>query len=242
MWSGPVSSFDSAILYWLNGLVGHSAAFDKIVSYLVGSNLKGAVFVSLFWWCWFRRTEAGASQRDREHVITTFFAGLVAIVVARVLAHTLPFRVRPRFEPTLHLLIPADNPSSLVDWSSFPSDHAVMFAALTVGLWFISRRAGLIGAACTLFIVCLPRVYVGIHYPTDILAGLALGAMIGYTFNVMAVCSRMSNWTLGWERVAPGFFYTALFMASFEFSTMFDSLREVAVQVEQFGAHLVALR
>jgi membrane-associated phospholipid phosphatase len=27
-------------------------------------------------------------------------------------------------------------------WTSFPSDHATLFAALATGLWFASRRAG----------------------------------------------------------------------------------------------------
>jgi undecaprenyl-diphosphatase len=56
-------------------------------------------------------------------------AGVVAILAARILALTLPFRVRPRFEPALHFVVPAGNVSDLVDWSAFPSDHAAIAGA-----------------------------------------------------------------------------------------------------------------
>ncbi|MEO6471956.1 MAG: phosphatase PAP2 family protein [Aeromicrobium sp.] len=60
---------------------------------------------------------------------------------------------------------------------SFPSDHAVMAGAVATGLLIVSRRWGLyaVGAAA---IMAATRVYVGAHYPADVVAGLAVGALI----------------------------------------------------------------
>ncbi len=60
---------------------------------------------------------------------------------------------------------------------SFPSDHAVMAGAVAAGLWLVSRR---LGAAATIaaLLMAFARVYVGAHYPRDVLAGLALGATV----------------------------------------------------------------
>jgi membrane-associated phospholipid phosphatase len=237
-----VNGFDLAILHGLNALVGRSANFDKGIEFLADTELKGAIFVSVYWWYWFRVTDTATITRTREHVLRTLCAGIVAIFAARVLALTLPFRLRPRFEPALHLVLPDPGATGLMDWSSFPSDHAVMFSALAVGLCFISWRTGLLALLYTAFIICLPRICLGIHYPTDIIAGLALGALIGYCMNVAPVCKNLTRRALRWESTSPGSFYCALFLVIFEFSTMFNSLRAVALHAARFvvplaGAH-----
>ncbi|MER6786060.1 phosphatase PAP2 family protein [Streptomyces sp. NPDC000658] len=60
------------------------------------------------------------------------------------------------------------------DWS-FPSNHAAVAAAAAVALLFVSRRLGVLAAvaACAM---AASRVWVGAHYPHDVLAGLAMGA------------------------------------------------------------------
>jgi len=149
----------------------------------------------------------------------------------------LPFRMRPRFEPALHFVLPQGlDPGILWDWSAFPSDHAVMFAALATGLCFISWRAGLLSFLYVTVIVLFPRLYLGIHYPTDIIACVVLGAICGVCINLPLTRTRLSGWALRIERTSPGAFYVAMFIATFLFATMFDSLREGA----QSAWHLVA--
>lgn len=62
------------------------------------------------------------------------------------------------------------------DWS-FPSNHATLAAALAVGVVFVARRTAwpaLVLAALLAF----SRVFVGVHYPHDVLAGFGLGALV----------------------------------------------------------------
>jgi membrane-associated phospholipid phosphatase len=59
----------------------------------------------------------------------------------------------------------------------FPSDHAVMAGAVTAGVWLVSRRLGAL-AAIAAAVMAFARVYIGAHYPQDVLAGLALGAVV----------------------------------------------------------------
>lgn len=58
---------------------------------------------------------------------------------------------------------------------SFPSDHAAAAVAIAVVLFLAHRR---IGAAVLVLaaLVCVARVYVGAHYPGDVLGGAAIGA------------------------------------------------------------------
>jgi membrane-associated phospholipid phosphatase len=62
------------------------------------------------------------------------------------------------------------------DWS-FPSDHATMAGAAAAGLWFLSRRLGVTATVAAL-LMGFARVYIAAHYPADVLAGLALGAVV----------------------------------------------------------------
>jgi undecaprenyl-diphosphatase len=60
---------------------------------------------------------------------------------------------------------------------SFPSDHATMAGAVAIGLLLVHRRLGLVAAALAI-LMAADRVYVGAHYPVDVLAGLAFGGLV----------------------------------------------------------------
>jgi membrane-associated phospholipid phosphatase len=60
---------------------------------------------------------------------------------------------------------------------SFPSDHAVMAGAVAAGLWLVDRRLG-IAASIAALLTAFARVYVAAHYPHDVVAGLAFGAVV----------------------------------------------------------------
>jgi len=60
---------------------------------------------------------------------------------------------------------------------SFPSDHAVMAGAVAAGIFLVSRRLGL-AAALAAVLMAFTRVYVGAHYPGDVIVGLLFGAVV----------------------------------------------------------------
>lgn len=174
----PVISWDHTFSLRLNSYAGHTPAIDRFVYNLADSAmLKGGLFMAFFWWLWFKRDEA---TTQRRHTILTALAGsIIAIAVARVLQLMLPFRARPLHNDALNLTPPTVvNPDTLDGWSSFPSDHAVLFFALALAVWRLNRTLGVFAMLWAGIGICLPRVFLGYHYATDILVGAILGMII----------------------------------------------------------------
>jgi membrane-associated phospholipid phosphatase len=68
----------------------------------------------------------------------------------------------------------AVNPGWL-HWGSFPSDHAAYLTALGLGLYGLSRGVGTAALAIGIGVCCLARMFVGLHYASDVIAGVAVG-------------------------------------------------------------------
>ncbi|MEU4333277.1 phosphatase PAP2 family protein [Micromonospora lupini] len=62
------------------------------------------------------------------------------------------------------------------DWS-FPSNHATLAGALAITTLLLSRRLGLVALPLAV-LAAFSRVFVGVHYPHDVAAGLLLGALV----------------------------------------------------------------
>jgi membrane-associated phospholipid phosphatase len=219
-------AFDHAIVSFLNQFAQRWPTFDQVVVFFTNSDLmKGGVVIAAIWWAWF--CPKGETKTNRSYLLSALLGALIALFFARVLAHALPIRVRPILDSTLHFRLPAGSPqqSNWTIWSSFPSDHAALFCALLTGVWLVSRRAGMILLAYIGTFICLPRIYIGIHYPTDILAGAALGVLVVFLCSWRKVREIWTPTVLSWIERWPGMGYALLFLITFQIATLFWDIR-----------------
>lgn len=219
--------FDSGVISFFNQFSQHSWTFDKGIGFLIGNNLlKGGVLVTIIWWVWFESIDR--YSHNRKHIVATLLSCLVAITMARGLALTLPFRLRPLHEEGLNFLLPYGMlPTSLEGWSSFPSDHAVLFFALSTGLLFISRKVGTFALSYTALFICIPRIYLGLHYPTDIIAGAIIGVTIPLLSNIYLIKSKRLQSIADWSYSKPILFYPLFFLLTYQIADMFHSGRDI---------------
>ncbi|REG49646.1 undecaprenyl-diphosphatase [Paraburkholderia sp. BL6669N2] len=226
-----MNSFDSSIETYLSNLHFGHLATRSIASIADLYTFKGLVLIPVLWWMWFQHDER--REWRREMVFATLFSGLAALVVGRLLTHWLPFRVRPVYNAELHLQFAGSdlNDALLSNWSSFPSDHAMLWMAVATGIFLVSRRIGVLAILYTALFICLPRAYLGFHYPTDLLVGAAVGIVIAYVMTRDAIRVRYATPALRWIERHPAPSGMLAFVLCLELVTQFDELRTLASSV-----------
>ena len=92
-----------------------------------------------------------------------------------------------RQRPVDHPLVP--EPTS----SSFPSGHAATSFACAATLAPFVSRTGAIVLYVLAAAIAFSRVYVGVHYPIDVLAGAALGLLVATALRPLPAALRRSR-------------------------------------------------
>ncbi len=219
--------FDSSVIHFLNGFSQKSFFFDRMMNFLVDNYfLKGAMVVAVFWYLWFRKSVN--TNKVREGIVITIISSFIAIILGRLLALTLPFRVRPVYDPSVIFLKPYRfGAYDLGNWSSFPSDHAIMYFALATGIFLISKKLGILTYLYTFFVGCFPRMYMGLHYPSDVLVGAVIGVVIALSVSKAKIFFPLVKKILHFSVSRPGIFYALFFLLSYQISDMFEETRAI---------------
>lgn len=154
----------------INGLVGRYGRLDLLgvlFSSYAGYALVSAALVFL------------AAKFSKKNLAMVWWA-LVSAAVAKVIIAELIrfFYNRPRpFEVLDIIQLVSHSPTQ-----SFPSGHASFFFAFGTALFFYNKLLGKIFLVVAL-LIGVARVYVGIHWPSDVLAGAAIGIAVSFLIN-----------------------------------------------------------
>ena len=234
-----MNAFDLKIVQFLNTFADRSWTVDRFFL-LLSENflLKGAVITTLYWWAWFRR--GGNKSEDRSFLLFGILSSYPALFISRAFSFILPFRERPLRNPEVHFQLPYGvRPEVLIGWSSFPSDNAVIFFTLATCLFFVSRRAGLFGFFHGVLVVGVTRIYLGYHYPTDILGGALLGIAVAGLSRVAVIRAAITRRPLLWFEIRPDLSYAGVFLLSFLTATTFAPIVEIVRYLYAVTAHVL---
>ncbi|OPZ73673.1 MAG: Undecaprenyl-diphosphatase BcrC [Firmicutes bacterium ADurb.Bin456] len=163
-----IKHLDESCFRWINlGL--HNPFFDRLMPLFSYAGQAGLVWVALSLFFFFYRRGTW-----RNAAILMLAALLASYLVDEGLLKNIFHRPRP-FETLtgVDLLIPPPNSYS------FPSGHAA--SSFAAGLVLARKMPPAAVPALTLaFLIAFSRVYVGVHYPLDVLAGAIVGAACAF--------------------------------------------------------------
>jgi membrane-associated phospholipid phosphatase len=183
-----MSHLDYSLYKTINGLSGSSFAdglFKLFANDLPAVLVVLVVLVFLIpWRQWRNERRAGA-------VLATAAAGL-ALLINQPIAHSVD-RLRPYLAHPAHanLLISRSHDPS------FPSDHATGAVALAFGIWLYDRTLGIVLLVIAA-VLAFSRVYVGTHYPGDVIAGALISMAVAGALFLVPAARRLTEMVAAW--------------------------------------------
>ncbi len=166
-------SFDLTIVRYLNQFTGTHLWADNIVVFLATYLPWLMITVFLIW-----IGHSAATHGRRWYV---FIQAICAMAVARLGAIE---GIRLFYERPRPFLAEQLNPLFVINEWSFPSGHASLLSALAMTVYFYDKTWGIRFFVVTIVVV-IARVISGVHYLTDIAAGLVIGTVIAYTVHLI---------------------------------------------------------
>ena len=164
---GPIQNIDEAVLVWIAEHL-RCAVLDPVMKLYTQLGNAGLLFIgaALVLLCFKQTRRAGASA---------LCAMLLGLIVVNLTIKPLVSRARPWLviEGFVNL-VPGHDPNS------FPSGHTNAAFAFAVSLCAVlPQRRAKAAALCAAALMGCSRLYVGVHFPSDVLAGAAIGTLCG---------------------------------------------------------------
>ncbi|WP_329240342.1 phosphatase PAP2 family protein [Actinoallomurus sp. NBC_01490] len=176
---------------WYRGMTGFAQRTPWLQPLMTAYTTVGVLLLCallvLAWWNARRRGDLAAITAVAWAGVGTLVCVAVATALKQVFAEGRPCLAIAH----VTTVQPCPGPSDY----AFPSNHTALAAALAAGIWLASRRLGLIAAVLAL-LEGFSRVYLGQHYPHDVLAALALAALI--TFGGWPLTRRPLAYLIHW--------------------------------------------
>lgn len=161
---------DTILFQLLNQLAGINIWSDWLIIFLADYLLYFLIFFLVAWALVWKNFRVAAFA-----LVTAFFSRFLVTEIIRF------FYDRPRPFETLENI---KQLTSHTTGSSFPSGHAAFAFGLAFFIFLHNKKKGICYLTVAL-LIGLGRVVAGVHYPSDILGGLAVGLVSAWGVNVV---------------------------------------------------------
>lgn len=155
-------SIDFSIFQFINQFAGRWPILDNLAIFF--ANYLGYILVlSIFIFFW----------KKWKIIAQSFLAGIISRFGITEIIRFFWERSRPFVENNVNLIISHDATGS------FPSGHAAFYFAIATVVYFYNKKLGILFFIAS-FLMGVSRVFVGVHWPLDIVAGAVVGIFSGW--------------------------------------------------------------
>jgi hypothetical protein len=180
---------DSTLYLDVNNFSRHTSWLHFPMAKYAEYGLGAFALLMLIGW-WYSRRQSNRVMASA--LLAPVIAALAFIIVQPVASAVAEQRPYNKIPNVLVLLARGHD-------SSFPSDHAILGGAVTLALFYVSKRFGYVSLFFAL-LMAFARVYAGVHYPQDVVVGLIGGAIIAVVLRFVFITP--ATWIVRWVRTS----------------------------------------
>ena len=162
-------------MQWLFHVIRHRGSTDTFFDFLTFNHLVSTwIFAAVFYLYWRIADERTIWRRWR---LTQLVIALAVVVAISLIIRPWISWPAPALNPNFRNLYPNyfwGNGS----YDSFPSHATLAYFLVALGVWPLNRRLAVALILWVLAFISLPRIFVGGHYPIDVIASLVLGIAV----------------------------------------------------------------
>lgn len=166
------TNLDMGLFFMLNNIAGQSEIVDFLIIFFAHylPYIVPIAFLALLY---------SSSAKDKPNfILSVFLSSTFAYLITKLIRFLYTHPRPPLLYNIQALLVETSN--------SFPSMHATFFFAFSFAIYFRNKKWG----GWFIFfssIIALARVMAGVHSPTDIFGGLALGWAVAFVLNKILI-------------------------------------------------------
>ncbi len=234
-------NWDIAPVLFLNNYCGKSLFLDTLqLIFLSVDAIRTAILVALIMGIW----EYGRVQNDikaNKKVIAILFSIILSLGIIETLNAVIQ-SPRPivTYESQMRapLLTNDTKPLWKNSWvrnekhGSFPSDTVALLGTLAFGIFFWNRSLGIIAILYVIISGIIPRLYFGLHYPSDMFLGLLIAFISTITIDRINLFNKLSEKIIKTINSSPYLYGAIGFYTAYIISEKFILIRKLPIWIK----------
>ena len=195
-------NWEPSLMVWIQNLLGNVGGNVATYVTMLGEEMVMVAVLGFIYWCY--------DKQFGVYVGTNLMVGMVANpMIKNIFLRYRPYMVHPEVK-CLKPIHDGDIYDPLLQGYSFPSGHSSNSSAMYFSLPVYAKKKWLWAVGIMVpFLVGLSRVCLGVHYPTDVMVGWILGAVVVVSITLLQkkIQTKWKLYLLITILTVPGWFY-----------------------------------
>lgn len=237
----PHENWDIAVVLFFNQHCGKCVFLDTLaLMFLSVDAIRTAILVAFVIGIW-NYGKIKNKTNANKRVIAILFSIILTLGIIEIL-NAIIDSDRPLVTYSSQIHAPITKPNTQLLWNegwvrnpkhgSFPSDTVALLSTMACGIFLWKRSIGFIAVLFVIFGGVLPRLYFGLHYPSDMLVGIFVSIIATLIIEKLKVFKIIAEKILMIENRYPYIFGVVGFYLAYIIADKFILLRKLPLWIK----------